>query len=124
VRYYQDKSLTARVLPPPSRTARSQDITGSRTQTDDWGALQVSSAIAIATASSSQDNSDPNSGIRREPALPEHEAIASEQMPPHDEFALVEDEPDDDDVRSRAVQQRMRTIARQAAMDPNDGIEL
>jgi type IV secretion system protein VirD4 len=123
VRYYQDKTLTVRVLPPPSRTAKSQDISGSRTQTDDWGAFQVSSAIAVATASSSQDDNDPNSGIRREPALPEHEAIASEQTPPHDEFALVEDEPDDD-VRSRAVQQRMRTIARQAAMDPNDGIEL
>jgi type IV secretion system protein VirD4 len=124
VRYYQDKNLTARVLPPPSRAARGEDVPGNKLRTDDWRALPSSSALEVTAASSNQDDDDPNSGIRREPALPEHEAIASEQTPSLGEFALVEDEPDDEAVRSRVMQQRMRAVARQAALDPNDGIEL
>jgi type IV secretion system protein VirD4 len=123
VRYYQDRSLTARVLPPPPRTARGEGVSRIHARTDDWGALPMASPAAV-TGSSDQDDGDPNSGIRREPDLPEHEAIASEQTSPLGEFTLLEDESDDEAVRSRAMRQRMRTVARQAAMDPNDGIEL
>ncbi|HEY7006635.1 MAG TPA: conjugal transfer protein TraG, partial [Sphingomicrobium sp.] len=70
------------------------------------------------------EEADPNSGIRREPTLPEHEAMVAEEPRPSREFAIVEDEPDDDDVRAKALRQHMRNLARQASMDPNDGIEL
>ena len=65
-----------------------------------------------------------NSGIRREPELPDHEAIAPETPPPAHEFAALEDEPDDDAVRARALQGRFTGIARQASLDPGDGIAL
>jgi type IV secretion system protein VirD4 len=65
-----------------------------------------------------------NGGIRREPALPEHEAIVSEQPKPNPEFALLEDEPDDDAVRAKALSQNFRAVARQAALDPGDGLGL
>lgn len=124
VRYYQDRILTSRVLPPPPQMARGEGLPSNQAKTDDWASLLMTSPTRSGSASTDQGDTDPNSGIRREPALPEHEAVAPEQSQHLDEFALVEDEPDDEAVRSRVVQQRMRTVARQAAMDPNDGIEL
>jgi type IV secretion system protein VirD4 len=56
--------------------------------------------------------------------LPEHEAIVSEEPKPSPEFALLEDEPDDDAVRARAMNQGIRSLARQAALDPDDGLGL
>lgn len=126
VRYYHDKGFASRILPPPSRMHRTEQAPADQSnQQDDWSCLPIRSTAALASgALSEQGEDDPNGGVRREPALPEHEAIASEQPQPANEFALVEDEPDDEDVRSMALQQRMRTVARQAAMDPDDGIEL
>jgi type IV secretion system protein VirD4 len=37
---------------------------------------------------------------------------------------LLEDEPDDDPIRARALNQSFRAIARQAALDPDDGLGL
>ena len=53
------------------------------------------------------DDDPANGGIRREPTLPEHEAIASEQAKPSPEFAVLEDEPDDDAVRATALNQNL-----------------
>jgi type IV secretion system protein VirD4 len=61
-------------------------------------------------------------GIRREPALPEHEAIVPEGPTPSTEFALLEDEPDDDAVSAQGMS--FRAVARQAALDPDDGLGL
>ena len=132
-RYYEDKRLTARVLQPPSlrRTGEGTSSDRSVRRTDDWSALPLRSPVAAGVGGSGAgfshpEEGDPNSGIRREPALPEHEAMVAEQPRPSREFAIVEDEPDDDDdgVRATALRQHMRNVARQAAMDPNDGIEL
>lgn len=43
---------------------------------------------------------------------------------PAREFEVLEDEPDDDGLRAQALQARMRGLARQAALDPDDGIVL
>ena len=67
---------------------------------------------------------DSDGGVRREPTLPEHEAIAPETAPVREEFAGLDDEPDDDAQRARAMQDRFRGVARQASLDPDDGIEL
>ena len=126
VRYYQDKALTVRVLPPPSRTpAIARVVARKQGRRDDWSGLPSRSLSAPASGAHwEQAEIDPNSGIRREPTLPEHESIASELPRPTNEFALVEDEPDDEEVRSKSLQERMRTVARQAALDPSDGMEL
>ncbi|MER8778760.1 hypothetical protein [Mesorhizobium sp. M0220] len=77
------------------------------------------------SATDQQDDDPANGGIRRQPELPEHEDIAPERTARRDdEFDLDRDEPDDDAVRRRSVDQAMRRSARQAALDPNDGIEL
>jgi type IV secretion system protein VirD4 len=67
-----------------------------------------------------------NSGLRREPELPDHVAIAKEtaEPTPAEEFAVVLDDDEDAVRQSRLLRQQMRGVARQAAMDPNDGMEL
>ena len=78
---------------------------------------------AFAGVSNAEEEDVANSGIRREPELREHEAMVKEYAEPSREFAVVEDKPDDT-ARRAQVLQRMRVVARQAAMDPGDGIEL
>ena len=56
--------------------------------------------------------------------MPEHEAIVSEDVKPTPEFAVLEDEPDDDAVRAKALNQNLRGLARQAALDPDDELGL
>ena len=65
-----------------------------------------------------------NAGIRREPELPEHEEIVAPPPSPEQEFEFLDDEPDVDAAKARAMRQRMRMVARQVAMNPDDGIDL
>jgi type IV secretion system protein VirD4 len=110
VRYYEDARLKARVLPPPSLAVVSEGTSGGRPNRG-------------ADDSFFEEDSD-NSGIRREPTLPDHEAITAEEPKPSTEFTFSDDEPDDDAARAGALRQRFGTVARQAALDPDDGIAL
>ena len=70
-------------------------------------------------------NTDPaNAGIRREPELPEHEEIAPTDRAPVGEFDLLDDEPDVDAAKASRLRLQVTSNARQATMDPADGIEL
>jgi type IV secretion system protein VirD4 len=91
---------------------------------DDWSALPpVAVDPKLETGGPSGDDPD-NAGIRREPTLPEHEAIAPEAPQPADPFAILLDEADDEPVLANMLRQRMRIVSRQAALDPRDGLEL
>ena len=72
------------------------------------------------------DAADPaNGGIRREPELPEHEAIEPVAPVPTGEFDFGDREDGDGDaIRNRRLADRMRQVARQASLDPKDGVEL
>jgi len=136
VRYYADRRLAARVLSPPERKpGRSQAAASA----DDWSALKPiaapappvpTPAPAAKPAAQPTETEDPdNAGIRREPELPEHEAIAPETPParPSREFEDLDQEPDADAeaVKSRVLQARAsRGLARQVALDPGDGMAL
>ena len=128
-RYYEDSRFKSRVLPPPSLTTVSEGTSGDRPKrgADDWSALPLQAPEEDAAGSIagplSEEDCD-NSGIRREPTLPEHEAIAPEEARPNLEFALLEDEPDDEAVRASTMRRRLVAAARQAALDPDDGIQL
>ncbi len=125
-RYFEDVRLSERVLPPPkvsSATAGSGD-------SDDWAGRGAPAppeppapSSAATLLASLEDGDAANSGIRREPALPEHEDIDPPTAPAN-EFELPEDDPDDDAIRPRAMRRRMLGVARQVALDPDDGMEL
>ena len=131
-RYYEDRRFAARVLPPPSLVDAGEGTSSGRSgaRTDDWSALPLRSIQrhgvggSVAGPFQADNGASEDGGIRREPTLPEHEAIVPEQPPPAREFALVEDEPDDAVPQAITLRQRMGTVARQAAMDPADGTGL
>jgi type IV secretion system protein VirD4 len=129
-RYYEDIRLKRRVLKPATLTTASAGTSSDppAQHADEWTTLRppkpAVAAAATSVAGSLADDDPANGGIRREPALPEHEAIASEQPKPSPEFSVLEDEPDDDPIRAKALNQNFRVIARQAALDPDDGLEL
>ena len=119
VRYFRDAQLTARIRNPPSVEASAPV---SPVETDDWSNLEP--IVPPQEAATKKPADDADGGIRREPEIPEHEDVAPELPFPREEFAALEDEPDDEAQRARAMQTRFRNVARQAALDPDDGIEL
>ena len=56
--------------------------------------------------------------------MPQHEDIVPEPAKSPPEFVFGEEEGDEDAVRARALRAIARGLARQAAMDPADGIDL
>jgi type IV secretion system protein VirD4 len=122
-RYFEDPRLTKRVLAPPQAASRQSGGAPS----DDWSQLPVPAAAPAdrdVNASGEARIGDPaNAGIRREPELPQHEEIALERANAMPEFVFGEEDADDDAVRARVLRQQVG-LARQAAMDPGDGLEL
>jgi type IV secretion system protein VirD4 len=124
-RYFEDPRLAERVLPPERNTFGC----GGRTTLDDWSQLSSPSntnvPAAQAVSSTQKPIDDPaNSGIRREPELPKHEEIVPEISKSPPEFDFTEDEGDGDAIRARPLRTNVPSLARQAAMDPDDGVEL
>ncbi len=110
-RYFEDPRLAERVLPPhePDTFGREGGI-----PPDDWSLLSASPNMNAAKGEMLSDVRQPvgdpaNSGIRREPELPEYEDIAPEASPPSPEFDFAEDEGDGDFPSvSGAAQERFR----------------
>jgi type IV secretion system protein VirD4 len=120
-RYYEDIRLTERLLSPPQHRSRQSGSPPS----DDWSRSSAQIANQEASSSGGTGIDDPaNGGIRREPELPQHEEILPAQATATAEFSFLEEDPDDDALRARLLLERARATARQAAMDPGDGMEL
>jgi hypothetical protein len=92
---------------------------------DDWSSLPLRSPSAALLAEIDRTEDATNSGLRREPELPDHLAVAKETTvsPPGKEFAVT-DGADDSVPQARVLGQQMRRVARQAALDPGDGLGL
>jgi type IV secretion system protein VirD4 len=119
-RYFEDARLQERIITPPELAAAPANAATS----DDWSSRVVAAAGQTSATGAGDDGGDPaNAGIRREPELPEHEEIIPPPMPAQ-EFELLDDEPDVDAAKANAMRSRMRMVARQASLDPGDGIEL
>ena len=122
-RYYEDAQFKERVLPPPD-----PQKSGRTSRADGWSALTPQKPDAVLLAERETAESDQvNSGLRREPELPDHVAIAKEttDQKPAEEFAMMLDDQPEDVARQRqALRRQMRGLARQVSLDPNDGMEL
>lgn len=122
-RYYEDARFKERVLSPPD-----PQKSGRTSRADGWTALTPQKPDAVLLAEMERAERDQaNSGLRREPELPDHVAIAKEttNQKPAEEFAMMLDEQSEDVARQRqALRRQMRGVARQVSLDPNDGMEL
>ncbi|HEX4179425.1 MAG TPA: conjugal transfer protein TraG [Caulobacteraceae bacterium] len=116
VRYYEDGGLAARVGPPPA----GGGVSSAGPQTDDWAGRVLSSSNPAGESVMGGADAD-NAGVRREPELPEHEEVLPAPAP-ENEFEGFED--GDDQAASLARSQRFRAAARQAVLDPRDGMDL
>ncbi len=122
-RYYEDRRLNGRILPPPQRQSVNDGKalnSADSSVRDDW------SALPPPRRETASDEDPANGGIRREPELPEHADVAPIEPTPAptiDTFAA--DEPDDEEsIKARLLRSQGRALARQAALDPDDGIAL
>jgi type IV secretion system protein VirD4 len=129
-RYYADPRLKARVLPAPPAPNQGRPKHATKRVDDDWTGLKQPKQLPIPEEKAADKQEAPkpaeleNSGIRREPAIPEHEAIAPEELQPvPDEFASLADDGDDEAVRAKRMNDRFTGIARQVSLDPGDGME-
>lgn len=125
-RYFEDSRLNERILPPPDPanlvfTPRS----------DGWSALKPvkpdEALIAAAEEARKKKEDKHNSSLRREPELPQHVEIVHEKKEPapENEFKIMLDDDQEDNARQRqAIRRQVGGIARQASLNPDDGIEL
>jgi type IV secretion system protein VirD4 len=129
-RYYQDKRLISRVLDPPALTAADAGTSGDRPvmRADDWTALPIRTppaAAASKSATGSSTNQDPaNGGIRQEPGPRTPDALVSEPEKLTPEMALLDNATGGAVAGPNSIEQTFLNTARQAALDPDDGVEL
>jgi type IV secretion system protein VirD4 len=126
-RYFEDERFRERVTPP----AKPVENSGRpEARNDDWSDLRrpiadIGEATPIVQPRIAETIHDPaNSGLRREPELPQHEEVAAEPGPAKAEFDFADEETDDEVQRAATLRKQGADIARQAAMDPGDGIDL
>jgi len=142
-RYYIDPRFRERLLAPPE----PMPLKPALRPKDDWSVLAVVAAppmpITAPPASDARKDEDcaggdrrqpdgsgaaadpANSGIRREPELSEHEEIVPKPKPPEFEDPTREDSLDEEAARAKRQADRvMRRDARNASLDPDDGIVL
>ncbi|MBZ8134114.1 conjugal transfer protein TraG [Afifella sp. IM 167] len=120
-RYYEDTRFTERIAAPPDPTK------GNPPQGNDAWAGRIVTPITQSDRNEDTSSEDAaNGGIRRQPDLPEHEDVVPppKEPKPSREFDLLEDDADEPAKQARAFRQQGRQIARQATLDPKDGIEL
>jgi type IV secretion system protein VirD4 len=121
-RYSEDRRLSERVLAPPKpQESKLNDVTMS----DDWSRLPAPAAVAKEPAPkvATPPSDDPaNAGIRREPDLRAPEEIAPAPAKSTTEFTFAEENSDDEVARASILLRQ--GLARQAAMDPDDGLGL
>ena len=129
-RYFKDRRLRERVLAPPD----PKTLVEPGDTPDDWTGLEPVAAGKPGRGPGGEGKNVPtkatatdpaNSGIRREPELPEHEDIEPCSGVPQGEFDFPDEDGGAEDAeRNRRLADRMRYVARQASLDPMDGIDL
>ncbi|ADZ68726.1 conjugal transfer protein TraG [Polymorphum gilvum] len=120
-RYYEDARFQERVLPPPAMAAEP-------VEPDDWSKLPLPARPEIELtpiAGVGADDDDPTDSERRhQPELSRTKTVEKKE-PIDNEFVIdAGDDSEDDTVRNSRMKRLMRQVARQASLDPNDGIEL
>jgi len=122
LRYFADANFKRRVLPPPALTrGRYADAPPSRPH--DWSALALPAIPAVpVTAAGLADAGD--GGLRQQPELSEAIAFDPEAEQPASDLALLDDEDDLPLPLPSQLDPCLQRVARLAALDLDDGIQL
>ncbi len=119
-RYFEDRRLQERILPPPALTAPKQ------ARPDDWTTLPVPPRPRIAQpkpAPESDDDDPTESERRRQPELSRVKPVEKKEAI-ENEFEIGMNDDDDDAARNSRMNRLMQGVARQASLDPGDGMDL
>ena len=112
VRYYLDPAFAKRVAPPPPVVAPINP-----SQTTIW----LGGSAGPTTADGGDREGGGDGGLRIEPEL---EVQPDPVVEPEQDRPWLDMDPDVDDGASAEQAERFRKVARQAALDPDDGIPL
>jgi len=125
-RYFLDPRFRARIIAPPDR----KDSPMKPNDWDDPNAGATAPARPALPAPAAKEEPDSgsdaaNGGIRQEPELPPHEDVLPPSRPVQGEFDYADDDAQADAARARAAaDRRLSRAARNASLDPGDGIDL
>ncbi|MER9764147.1 conjugal transfer protein TraG [Mesorhizobium sp. M0138] len=120
-RYHEDARFRERILPPPLRRAAAEEG-----RPDDWTNLPLPSRPQIAEAMSAPlatDDDTTDSERRRQPELSRVEQVVKPST--ENEFEIDHlDDVEDEVARNRRLTRLMQGVARQASLDPGDGVDM
>jgi type IV secretion system protein VirD4 len=120
-RYYEDARFRERLLPPPELKRPDKP------RPDDWTSLPVPArpeALDAQPADLSDDEDTTDSERRLQPELSRAKPVEKKE-PIANEFEIeLPDDADEDAMRNRRMIRQVQGIARQVALDPNDGMDL
>jgi type IV secretion system protein VirD4 len=120
-RYFADPRLKRRVTPPPANRGEGESSgLVQAPRPDDWSTLPPRPAPAAAPSSPGVAAEDGGLRWEAEPEAPDRVVLAAAPTPTSEPELPIEDEADD----LAALQARFRRLARQAALDPDDGLGL
>ena len=122
LRYYLDANFTRRVLPPPV-LGEGRYIDVPEVRPNDWSELAVPRVPAAASNAVDNAGGSDDGSPRRQPELSETVTWEPETKPPTNDLALLDDEDGITPLPSK-FDPRLQRLARQAALDPDDGIAL
>ncbi|GLQ12527.1 conjugal transfer protein TraG [Devosia yakushimensis] len=119
-RYFEDGRFKERILRPPATQHRRD------TAEDDWSVLAIPTRPGLATGDlpsvAPVDDEDPTeSEKRRQPEL-SSKVVPEPNPAPDDEFDVDRDANDEAAVLAQNLNRSMQRIARQADLDPGDGM--
>jgi type IV secretion system protein VirD4 len=119
IRYYEDPQFQHRILKPSSTIPVSSTVPA-----DDWSGRRPVAPSSELPVARSPNMADSNSGVRREPELPQHEEIVIRSPLIENEFDAGLDDGDADAVQAQALSRSMQGLARSVSLDPDDKMGL
>lgn len=122
LRYYLDANFTRRVLSPPVLD-KGCYVDVPQVRPNDWSELEMPVVPATASTLAGNTGGSDDGGPRRQPELSETVSWELAAKPLTNDLALLEDEDDIQPLPS-TFDPRLQRLARQAALDPDDGIAL